>query len=64
MPFSDFAGNPGHPSPARDAGARPLSARCHSSGARDRAVHTALMLARAMNCLEQPITGGLTATLA
>ena len=55
MPFSDFAGNPrNHPPPAGDARPRPLSARRDSCRRNGSGKYTlALMLARAMNCLER-----------
>lgn len=61
MPFSDFAGNPETIHRLREMLAH--SRMPHAvilSGARGSGKYTlALMLARAMNCLEQPITDGL-----
>jgi DNA polymerase-3 subunit delta' len=60
MPFSDFAGNPETIHRLREMLARDRFPHAVIlSGARGSGKYTlALMLARAMNCLEQPITGG------
>jgi DNA polymerase-3 subunit delta' len=60
MPFSDFAGNPETIHRLREMLARNRFPHAVIfSGARGSGKYTlALMLARAMNCLEQPITGG------
>jgi DNA polymerase-3 subunit delta' len=60
MPFSDFAGNPETILRLREMLARDRFPHAVIlSGARGSGKYTlALMLARAMNCLEQPITGG------
>ena len=60
MPFSEFAGNPGTVHRLREMLARNrLPHAVILSGAHGSGKYTlALMLARAMNCLEQSITGG------
>jgi len=62
MPFSDFAGNPETIHRLREMLARNRFPHAVIlSGAHGSGKYTlALMLARAMNCLEQPITGGGT----
>ena len=61
MPFSDFLGNPETVHRLREMMARQrLPHAVILSGSRGAGKYTlALMLARALNCLEQPITGGL-----
>lgn len=61
MPFSDFVGNPETIHRMREMLARNRFPHAVIlSGAHGSGKYTlALMLARAMNCLEQPITGGL-----
>src|SRR5271157_5165524 len=60
MPFSEFAGNPGTVHRLREMLARNRFPHAVIlSGAHGSGKYTlALMLARAMNCLERPITGG------
>ena len=62
MPFSDFAGNPETIHRLREMLARKRFPHAVIlSGAHGSGKYTlALMLARAMNCLEQPVTGGGT----
>jgi DNA polymerase-3 subunit delta' len=62
MPFSDFVGNPGTIHRLREMLARKRFPHAVIlSGAHGSGKYTlALMLARTMNCLEQPITGGGT----
>ncbi len=64
MPFSDFAGNPETIHRLREMLARKRFPHAVIlSGAHGSGKYTlALMLARAMNCLEQPITGGTDGT--
>jgi DNA polymerase-3 subunit delta' len=61
MPFSDFAGNPGTIHRMREMLARERFPHAVIlSGAQGSGKYTlALMLARAINCLEQPLTDGL-----
>jgi DNA polymerase-3 subunit delta' len=61
MPFSDFAGNPGTIHRLREMLSRHRFPHAVIvSGARGSGKYTlALMLARTMNCLEQPVTDGL-----
>jgi DNA polymerase-3 subunit delta' len=62
VPFSDFQGNPGTIHRLREMLARKRFPHAVIlSGAHGSGKYTlALMLARAMNCLEQPVTGGGT----